>query len=212
MLERYKHIVVEGPIGAGKTTLARRLADTLHAELVLEDPNANPFLDRFYRDSARYALPTQLFFLFQRIEQLRSLAQRDLFSQQFVSDFLLDKDPIFAALTLDEEEFRLYRQIYENQAPHTSAPDLVIVLEARPQTLLERIARRGRAMEAAISEAYLRELCNAYTRFFYQYNAAPLLIVNTEHLNPVDRDDDYALLLERMAQLRGRREHFNRAD
>jgi deoxyadenosine/deoxycytidine kinase len=210
MLERFKHIVIEGPIGAGKTSLTRRLAARLAAGLVLEEPQANPFLERFYRDSVRYALPTQLFFLFQRVNQLRDLAQRDLFARQFVADFLLEKDPLFAALTLDDEELKLYRQIYASLAPQAPDPDLVILLEAQPDTLIERIARRGRPSETAISEPYLRELCDAYTRFFYQYNAAPLLIVNTEHLNLVDSEADFLLLVERIGGMRGRREYFNR--
>jgi deoxyadenosine/deoxycytidine kinase len=210
MLDRFKHIVVEGAIGAGKTSLARRLATRIGAELMLEEPEANPFLERFYRDSARHALPTQLFFLFQRVNQLRELAQHDLFARQFVADFLLEKDPIFAALTLNDDELKLYRQIYASLSPQAPDPDLVIVLEASPEILIERIARRGRASESAISEPYLRELCDAYTRFFYQYNAAPLLIVNTEHLNLVDSEADFQLLLERIAGLRGRREYFNR--
>jgi len=212
MIEKYKHIVVEGPIGVGKTSLAQRIAEQQGGELMLEAPDANPFLERFYRDSARYALPTQLFFLFQRIGQLRDLAQRDLFRRLFVSDFLLDKDPLFAALTLNDDELNLYRQIYGSLSPQAPVPDLVIYLQASPESLIERIARRGKPMEAAISEPYLRELCDAYTRFFYQYNAAPLLMVNTEHLNPVDEDQDFGLLLERIAQMRGRREYFNRAD
>ena len=211
MLEKYKYIVVEGPIGVGKTSLTQRLARQHGGEVLLEAPDSNPFLERFYRDSARYALPTQLFFLFQRLSQLRDLAQRDLFRRLFVSDFLLDKDPLFAALTLNDDELNLYRQMYGALAPQAPTPDLVIYLQASPDTLIDRIARRGIPMEAAISEAYLRELCDAYTRFFYQYNAAPLLMVNTEHLNPVDDDKDFALLQERVLNMRGRREYFNRA-
>jgi deoxyadenosine/deoxycytidine kinase len=127
-----------------------------------------------------------------------------------VADFLLEKDPLFAALTLDDEELKLYRQIYASLAPQAPDPDLVILLEAQPDTLIERIARRGRPSETAISEPYLRELCDAYTRFFYQYNAAPLLIVNTEHLNLVDSEADFLLLVERIGGMRGRREYFNR--
>lgn len=211
MIDKYKFIVVEGPIGVGKTSLAQRLARRQNGELLLEAPDGNPFLERFYRDSARYALPTQLFFLFQRVTQLRELAQRDLFRRLFVADYLLEKDPLFASLTLNDDELNLYRQMYGALAPQAPTPDLVIYLQASPDTLIDRIARRGKPMEAAISEEYLRELCEAYTRFFYQYEAAPLLMVNTEHLNPVDEDSDFDLLVERIAQMRGKREYFNRA-
>jgi deoxyadenosine/deoxycytidine kinase len=209
--ERWRHIVVEGPIGAGKTSLARRLAERFGAQAVLEEPQSNPFLERFYRDAARYALPTQLFFLFQRIEQLRTIAQRDLFDSAVVGDFLLDKDPLFARLTLSDDELGLYRQIFESLEPQAPTPDLVIYLQAQPDTLVERVRRRGVAAEAAISEAYLRSLADAYSRFFHHYDAAPLLIVNTERLNPVERDADLDLLLQHAAGMRGRREFFNLA-
>lgn len=207
--ERWRHIVVEGPIGAGKTSLARRLAERFSAQSVLEEPQANPFLERFYRDSARYALPTQLFFLFQRVGQLRDMAQRDLFQHTAVSDFLLEKDRIFARLTLSDDELALYRQIFDSLQPQAPTPDLVIYLQAQPDTLVDRVRRRGVAMEAAISEDYLRALADAYSRFFHHYEAAPLLIVNTEHLNPVDRDADFELLLHHLAGMKGRREFFN---
>ena len=212
MLDKVRHLVIEGPIGVGKTSLAKRMAEHLHAETMLEAPEANPFLERFYRDSARYAFSTQVFFLFQRIHQLRDLAQRNLFSDVFVADFLLEKDALFASLTLADDELHLYRQIYANLAVQTSAPDLVIYLDAPPQDLLTRIAERGRPMEVSISEAYLAQLCEAYTRFFYQYEAAPLLTVNTEHLDPANNDADFEMLLDRIRQMRGRREFFNRAD
>ena len=212
MLDKVRHLVIEGPIGVGKTSLAKRMAEHLRAETMLEVPEANPFLERFYRDSARYAFSTQVFFLFQRIHQLRDLAQRDLFSDIFVADFLLEKDALFASLTLADDELHLYRQIYSNLAVQTSAPDLVIYLEAPPSALLTRIAERGRPMEVSISESYLAQLCEAYTRFFYQYEAAPLLTVNTEHLDPANNDDDFQMLLDRVRQMRGRREFFNRAD
>jgi deoxyadenosine/deoxycytidine kinase len=208
---RWRHIVVEGPIGAGKTSLARRLADRFDARTVLEEPQANPFLERFYRDSARYALPTQLFFLFQRANQLRDLAQRELFSQAAVGDFLFEKDPLFARLTLSDDELALYRQIFASLRPQAPTPDLVIYLQAQPDTLVERVRRRGIASEAAISEAYLRALVDAYSRFFHHFDAAPVLIVNTEHLNPVDRDADFELLLQHVAGMRGRRGFFNLA-
>ena len=211
MLEKIRYLVIEGPIGVGKTSLAERLAAHLRAELMLEAPDANPFLDRFYRDGARYAFQTQLFFLFQRINQLRELGQRDLFADLFVADFLLEKDALFASLTLSDDELNLYRQIYASLAPQAPAPDLVVYLDASPAVLLTRIAARGRPMEASISESYLGQLCEADTRFFYRYDAAPLLTVNTEHLDLAHNDADFALLLARIEQMRGRRESFNRA-
>jgi deoxyguanosine kinase len=207
--DRYRHIVVEGPIGAGKTTLSRRLAEVYDAQLVLEEPESNPFLERFYKDSTRYALPTQLFFLFQRVNQLRDLAQQDLFTRAVVGDFLIEKDPLFARLTLSDDELALYQQIFDNLRPQAPTPDLVIYLQAAPDTLVERVQTRGIGMEAAISEDYLRALSEAYSRFFYHFDAAPVLIVNTEHLNPARRDEDLALLTEHIMAMRGRREFLN---
>ncbi|GIZ53229.1 deoxynucleoside kinase [Noviherbaspirillum aridicola] len=208
-LKNYQYIVVEGPIGAGKTTLARRLTESLQAHPLLELPEENPFLEKFYRDPARYALQTQMFFLFQRMGQLRELAQTDLFKTRVVSDFLLEKDPIFARITLSDDEFKLYQQLYDHVRPQAPVPDLVIYLQAQPETLVERIRKRGVAMESGISEQYLFRLCESYSRFFYHYDAAPLLTVNTEHLNPVARDEDYQLLLKHIENMRGKREYFN---
>jgi deoxyguanosine kinase len=208
---KYRYVVIEGPIGAGKTSLARRLAERTSAHLLLEQPDENPFLERFYRDSARYALPTQMFFLFQRVQQLTELTQLDMFRSTIVSDFLLEKDRLFARLTLADDELRLYEQMHDQLKPSIAAPDLVIYLQARTETLVERVGRRGNPIESGISETYLRALADSYTRFFHEYDAAPVLVVNTDHLNPVDRDEDFELLLDRIGKLRGRREYFNLA-
>ena len=211
-MDKYRHIVVEGPIGVGKTSLARRLAEHLHAELLLELPEQNPFLARFYQDMERYALPTQLFFLFQRFNQLRNLAQIDMFSRVTVVDFLLDKDPLFARITLNSDELHLYQQIYATLSPQAPRPDLVIYLQAQTHTLIERVRRRGAEFERPISEAYLALVADSYNRFFYHHSGTPVLIVNSERLNFIDRPADFELLLERIAGMRGQREFFNLGD
>lgn len=209
MFNRFRHIVVEGPVGAGKTSLARRLAERMGAELVLENADENPFLPRFYEDRKRYALPTQLFFLISRVEQARRLTQGELFSPSTVADFTLDKDMLFARLTLDDAEFRLYQQLYEGLRPQSYAPDLVIYLQANPATLMERVRKRGYAYERQLSETYLSDLAKAYSEFFYHYEGTPLLTVNSENLNFVDKDADFDLLVERIQDMRGMREFFN---
>jgi deoxyguanosine kinase len=208
-MERHRYVAVEGPIGAGKTALARRLAARMRAELLLEQPGENPFLARFYEDMARYALQTQLFFLFQRARQLEPLAQRDLFNQATVADFLIDKDPLFASITLSADELALYQRVYESLRPQAPAPDLVIYLQAPTETLLERVRRRSAPFERGISETYLALLAESYARFFYHYTAAPVLIVNSQSLNFVDRDADFELLVERVREMRSRREFFS---
>jgi len=206
---RFRYLVVEGPIGAGKTSLARRLAARLGADLVLEQPEENPFLARFYQDMARFALPTQLFFLFQRARMLEPLAQPDMFGRPAIGDFLLDKDPLFARITLSADELALYQKIYDALRPRAPTPDLVVYLQAQPATLVERVRRRARGYERPVSEEYLALLAESYARFFYHYNAAPLLIVNSDNLNFVERDSDFELLVSRLRAMRSRREFFN---
>lgn len=209
--QRFRSIVFEGPIGVGKSSLARKFAERFGYTPLLEAPQDNPFLERFYKDSARYALPTQLFFLFQRVDQLREIAQLDLFSEHMVSDFMIEKDRLFALLTLTEDEQQLYQKIFESLRPQVSAPDLVVLLQASPTSLIERIQQRGIAMEQNMSEEYLTQLSEAYTRFFHQYEEAPILIVNTASLNPIDREEDFEALVGQIANFRGRRAYFNLA-
>ena len=203
-----RYIVVEGAIGAGKTSLAKKLAEKLDARLVLEEPAANPFLPQFYRDMRRYALPTQLFFLFQRIGQLEALKQPGLFDKATIADFALAKDPLFARFTLDDAEYQLYARIYEHVKPQAPPPDLVIYLQASIETLLHRVKKRGQPMEQGISEDYLRALSEAYTRYFHHYDESALLIVNSDRLDFVNKPAHLDLLLERIDRIRGR-EFFN---
>jgi deoxyguanosine kinase len=207
--ERYRYIVVEGPIGVGKTTLARAISEASGAALMLEDPDANPFLPRFYENAERYGLPTQLFFLFQRIDQVAALNQADLFRRATVADFMLEKDPLFARLNLTDEELTLYEQIYAHLKPQAPVPDLVIYLQATPETLMDRVHRRGVAYERRMPDGYLFSLAEAYARFFYHYSASPLLIVNSERLNFVESRADLALLIGRITEMRGAREFFS---
>jgi len=203
------HVVVEGPIGVGKTTLARRLADSLAAGLLLEAPHENPFLERFYRDPRGQALPTQLHFLLQRAQQVGTLAHGDLFERVRVSDFLLDKDALFAELTLDADELALYRAVHRQLVPDVPSPDLVVYLQAPVAVLQARIERRGIAFERGMDTEYLQRLADAYMRFFHSYDRAPLLIVNAATANFADNDDDYTALLEQIRRTRSGRHFFN---
>ena len=208
-LQRFRHIAVEGPIGVGKSSLARKLAARLGAELLLEQPDENPFLGRFYDDMPGYAFQTQLFFLFQRVRQMQAAAQPGMFASAVVSDFLFAKDAIFARLNLSDEEFRLYSQMYAQVAPQVREPDLVIWLQAAPETLLTRIRRRSIDMEQSIAPEYLQRLCDAYVAYFQDYVGAPVLAVGTEHLNPIESDADFAWLWQRLEAFKGPREFFN---
>jgi len=210
-LDKCRYIVVEGPIGSGKTSLARVLAQHVGGEELFERPEENPFLERFYSDIARYALATQLTFLFQRVDQLAGVGQFDMFRRATVADFMLDKDPLFARLNLSDAEYRLSEKVFSHLRTQTPTPDLVIYLQAPVDTLVERVHRRGIDFERKISASYLTRLADAYSRFFYGYDGAPLLIVNSERLNFVENREHVALLLARIASMRGPREFFNLA-
>ncbi len=207
--DRPGYIVVEGPIGVGKTSLAQRLAQSFESDLMLEGADENPFLERFYQDPRRGALPAQLFFLFQRVRQMENIRQADMFRPVRVSDFLIEKDRLFAELTLDAEELKLYEQVYNHVTIDAPVPDLVIYLQAPVDVLLKRIARRGIKYERNIDAAYLSRLSEAYARMFLHYDAAPLLIVNAAHINLVDSDADYEALLEQIHSTRKGMQYFN---
>lgn len=205
------YIVVEGAIGVGKTSLARRLAVSFNAALMLEEAEENPFLERFYRNPRTAALPAQLFFLFQRARQLEALHQHDLFAATRVADYLFDKDRLFAGINLDPDELDLYEKVYARLSLDVPTPDLVIYLQAPTHVLLERIARRGIRYEQQIEAEYLDRLNDAYARYFYDYRAAPLLIVNAAQADFVNRDQDYQQLLAELGRAKSGRQYFNPA-
>lgn len=205
----FSYIVVEGPIGVGKTTLAKRLAKSLAGETLLEAPQDNPFLARFYENPSAHALSTQLFFLLQRAEQMREFAQRDLFTSLRVADFMLEKDRLFAELTLEHDEFELYCGVYDRLVSDIPIPDLVIYLQAPVDVLMERVAMRGIEYEDNIEPRYLQRLASAYTRFFYHFDSAPLVIVNAAEINLAHGDDDYEMLFEQLRTIRKGRHYLN---
>ena len=204
-----RYIVVEGPIGAGKTALAKRLAQSLSAELILEEALENPFLERFYREGKSAALPTQMFFLFSRARQIEQLRQTDMFATVRVCDYLFAKDRLFAELNLDSDELALYEQIADKLAVEAPVPDLVIYLQASVDVLFERIDRRGIGFEKMIDRAYLEQLTDIYARFFHAYNDGPLLIVNASQIDPVSNEADYEQLFRQIERTTGGRHFFN---
>ena len=204
-----EYIVVEGPMGVGKSSLASRLAKRFNAEILFEQPQENPFLERFYQSREKYALPTQLHFLFQRSQQMKSMQQRDLFHSSVVGDFLLEKDRLFAQLNLDADELALYEQIYQHLSPELPRPDLVIYLQAPVSVLMQRIRRRGIDAEQNVHNDYLKSLCDIYSQFFHSYSRSPLLVVNAESINYVDNDEDFDMLLEHILRIRSGRHYFN---
>jgi deoxyadenosine/deoxycytidine kinase len=205
----HKYIVVEGPIGVGKTSLARRLATSLAAQPVLEQEAANPFLERFYKNPRAGALPTQLYFLLQRAQQLAALKQADLFAPTRVADYLLEKDRLFARVTLDDAEYALYEQLYAKLDIQAPKPDLVVYLQAPVDVLIERISRRGVQYEQHIERQYLERLNEAYARFFHEFDAAPLLIVNAASIDPVANQRDYDELLAAIRRMTRGRLYYN---
>ncbi len=202
-------IAVEGAIGAGKTTLTKRLAQTFNYDTLLEKAEENPFLDRFYQDRVSNALPTQLFFLFQRAQQLQELKQADIFQPVRVADFLIDKDPLFAEVTLDKDELAIYQQVYNQLTIESPKPDLVIYLQAPTTTLLQRVRSRGIQAEQSIDTGYLDTLNEAYTRFFHYYDQSPLLIINANEIDWVNNDDSYKKLVEYILTIKQGRHYFN---
>ena len=203
------YIAVEGPIGVGKTTLARRIADTFDYDLLLEEAELNPFLERFYQNRQQTALATQLFFLFQRVQKITELKQRDMFDQSRVSDFVLEKDPLFARVNLEPDEFTLYEKVFSKMRVDAPVPDLVIYLQASPDRLLERIDRRGIDAERLIDRQYLEQLNEVYSEFFLYYDAAPLLIVNANEIDLAQGDRDYEQLVDYMLNIKKGRHYFN---
>ncbi|MDN0074061.1 deoxynucleoside kinase [Crenobacter sp. SG2303] len=211
MMSNLRYVVVEGPIGAGKSELARRLADYWEVKLVAEEPEANPFLPRFYRNAAQHGLATQLSFLQQRSEKARAMLDGDLLASPIVSDFLFEKDAVFARTILQEDELALYRYIAARLMPEHPVPDLVIYLQASPDVVQKRVAAKGSDYEMSFPEGFLDEVHAAYSEFFHRYENAPLLIVNTDHLNFVDGDEDFELLLRCITEMRGQRSYFNKS-
>ncbi len=208
---QHRYIVVEGPIGVGKTSLVRKLGESLGSELLLEKAEENPFITRFYQNPRQYALSTQLYFLLQRAHQVQGFRQIDLFQSSHIADFMIDKDRLFAELTLTTDELKLYQQIYQHMTIDAPKPDLVIYLQASTEVLRERITKRGIDYEQAIKDDYLTRLSELYTRFFYDYDESTLLTVNTQSIDLIDSEQDYQALLDEINNIRSGRHYFNQS-
>ncbi len=202
-------VAVEGPIGVGKTTLAKRLAETFNRDVLLEQAEQNPFLERFYKNARQSALATQLFFLFQRAQQIQDLRQGDLFSPARVTDFLVAKDRLFARINLDGDEYTLYEKVYEQLTLDAPTPDLVIYLQAPTDVLMQRVRQRGIGYEQSIEPSYLEKINAAYSEFFLYYDDAPLLIVNAAQIDFANSERDFSLLLDHIGSIRHGRHFFN---
>jgi deoxyadenosine/deoxycytidine kinase len=211
MQNQHRYIVVEGPIGVGKTSLVRKLCDSFGSGLLLEKAEENPFIARFYQNPRQYALSTQLYFLLQRAQQVQGFRQIDLFQSSYIADFMIDKDRLFAELTLTAEELKLYQQIYQHMTIDAPKPDLVIYLQATTGVLRERIIKRGIDYEQAIKDDYLNRLSELYTRFFYDYDESTLLTVNTQSIDLINSDQDYQTLLDEINNIRSGRHYFNQS-
>ena len=203
------YIAIEGPIGVGKTTLAHLLAQSFNYEILLEDSEQNPFLEDFYKNPEQSALATQLFFLFQRVQKIQSLRQAEIFSPVRISDFLIEKDPLFAKITLTIDELELYQKVYNQLTIDAPKPDLVIYLQASTDVLLSRIEQRGNRTERAISKTYLQSLNEVYSEFFLYYDEAPLLIINSSEIDLVSRETDYLHLVDYLLNIKNGRHYLN---
>ena len=211
MTSLFRYIVIEGPIGVGKTSLAQKLAEEFGAATMLEKPAENPFLEKFYRNPSQYALPAQLHFLMQRAQQVQEFRQDDLFHGTHIGDFMVDKDRLFAEITLNRDELALYEQIYRHLTMDAPKPDLVIYLQAPIPTLRARINQRGIVYEQQIRDDYLQRLSDSYTRFFYNYDESALLTVNTQSVDLIHNEDDYLAILEKIDGIRSGRHYFNQS-
>jgi deoxyadenosine/deoxycytidine kinase len=207
-MKKTKYIVIEGPIGVGKTSLAKSLAAEFQARTVFERVEDNPFLPKFYEDPKTHAFQNQLFFLLNRYQQQRDLGQQDLFAQNLVSDYLFAKDKIFATLTLSGEELNLYQQIYQLLDPRIPKPDLTIYLQARPEVLYKRIKKRDKSYERSVTLDYLKEVAQAYSEFFFHYEETPLLVVNTSEIDFVASGEQLADLIKEINDMGPGTQHY----